>query len=44
MQTLLLISIYSLAVLAFLSLLAGAFVLLGKFFTDNAEDPDAAAH
>jgi hypothetical protein len=44
MKTFLFISIYSLSVLAFLSLVAGAFVFLGKFFTDNAEDPDAAAH
>jgi hypothetical protein len=44
METFLLISVYSLAVLAFLSLVAGAFVFIGKFFTDNAEDPDAGAH
>jgi hypothetical protein len=43
-MTFLLISIYSLAVLTFLTLLATAFVFLGKFFVDNAEDPDAAAH
>ncbi len=44
METVWLISIYSLAVLAFLSVVAGAFVFLGKFFADNVEDPDAAAH
>lgn len=44
METFLLISVYSLAVLAFLSMVAGAFVFLAKFFTDNVEDPDAAAH
>jgi hypothetical protein len=44
METFLLISVYSLSVLAFLTVVAGAFVFLGKFFTDNVEDPDANAH
>lgn len=44
MKTFLLISVYSVSVLLFLTLLASAFVFIGKFFADNAEDPDAAAH
>jgi hypothetical protein len=34
----------SVSVMIGLSLVAGVFVFLGKFFTDISEDPDAEAH
>jgi hypothetical protein len=44
MQTFGLITLYAVCVMVGLTLLATAFVFLGKFFTDIAEDPDAEAH
>jgi Ca2+/H+ antiporter len=38
------ILVYSILVMIGLSLVAGAFVFLGKFFNDISEDPDAEAH
>jgi hypothetical protein len=42
METFGLILLYSVCVMIGLSIIAGSFVLLGKFFTDISEDPDAA--
>ncbi len=44
METLGLITIYSIAVMIGLTILSTAFVFLGKFFTDISEDLDAEAH
>jgi hypothetical protein len=44
METLGMITLYSIFVMIGLTILATAFVLLGKFFTDISEDPDAEAH
>jgi hypothetical protein len=44
METFGLITLYSISVMIGLTVVAGAFVFLGKFFTDIAEDPDAEAH
>jgi hypothetical protein len=44
MSTFLDITLYSILVMIGLTVLSGSFVLLGKFFTDISEDPDAEAH
>jgi hypothetical protein len=44
METLGLITIYSICVMIGLSIVSAAFVFLGKFFTDISEDPDAEHH
>ncbi len=44
METLGLITLYSICVMIGLTVLSTAFVFLGKFFTDISEDPDAEAH
>jgi hypothetical protein len=44
MSTFLDITLYSILVMIGLTIVSGGFVLLGKFFADITEDPDAEAH